>query len=386
MSSRASSRLFTLVVLLAQAWLVALLAVSPAGAVSLWSNSATPDVASYSGGSPFELGVSFTSDVSGTITALRFYKSPMDKGSHTAHLWSSSGALLASAPSNNETAAGWQQVSLLTPVPIQAGAVYVASYSESSGYYPVSRGYFTTGTNNPPLHALADGASARNGVYSYSPGTFPNQSDQSTNYWVDVVFNPNGSSPAPGAPNPALTTSPASLGFGNVTVGNSTLLPVVLTSTGTASLTVSQVAASGAGFSLSGPALPLILAPGNNVTFTIRFAPVGGGSASGSVSVASNSSTSPNVVLLTGTGLKPHSVALTWEASPSPNVIGYNVYRASSSGGPYTRINSAPIAGLAYTDSTVQSGETYFFCSTAIDSSGLESAHSNSVQAVIPFP
>jgi len=49
-------------------------------------------------------------------------------------------------------------------------------------------------------------------------------------------------------------------------------------------------------------------------------------------------------------------------------VAGYNVYRGTVSGGPYTKINSSLVAALDYIDSTVQSGTTYFYVTTAIDS------------------
>ena len=78
-----------------------------------------------------------------------------------------------------------------------------------------------------------------------------------------------------------------------------------------------------------------------------------------------------------------HSVALTWNASTS-TVSGYNVYRSTVSGSGYTKINSSLVALLTYTDSTVQSGTTYFYVTTAVDSSGNESVHSNEVSAAIP--
>jgi len=78
-----------------------------------------------------------------------------------------------------------------------------------------------------------------------------------------------------------------------------------------------------------------------------------------------------------------HSVALTWNASTS-TVSGYNVYRSTVSGGPYTKLNSSLVATLNYTDSTVLSGTTYYYVTTAVDSVGNESAYSNEVSAPIP--
>jgi len=78
-----------------------------------------------------------------------------------------------------------------------------------------------------------------------------------------------------------------------------------------------------------------------------------------------------------------HSVALSWNASTS-TVPGYNIYRNTLSGGTYVRINSSPVVGLNYTDSTVQSGTTYYYVTTAVDSTGVESVNSNQVSAAIP--
>jgi fibronectin type 3 domain-containing protein len=78
-------------------------------------------------------------------------------------------------------------------------------------------------------------------------------------------------------------------------------------------------------------------------------------------------------------------VDLSWNASASA-VVGYNVYRGSQSGGPYTQINSALNATTTYTDATVLGGQTYFYVVTAVDGNNVESTFSNQVQAVVPSP
>lgn len=78
-----------------------------------------------------------------------------------------------------------------------------------------------------------------------------------------------------------------------------------------------------------------------------------------------------------------HSVALTWTASTS-TVTGYNVYRSTVSGSGYTKLNSSLVASLSYSDTNVQTGTTYFYVATAVDSGGDESANSNQVSAAIP--
>jgi hypothetical protein len=183
-----------------------------------------------------------------------------------------------------------------------------------------------------------------------------------------------------------LSISPTSLSFGNVTTNTSSAPQnVTITNTGNSSVTISQITLSGAGYSMTGGSAPVTLTPTQNLILTIQFSPTVAGSVNGSISMASNASGSPATVSLTGTGVVPvqHSVALSWTASTS-TVSGYNVYRATVSGGPYTKINSSLVTVLTYTDSTVQSGTTYYYVTTAVDSSGNESVDSNQVPASIP--
>jgi fibronectin type 3 domain-containing protein len=79
-----------------------------------------------------------------------------------------------------------------------------------------------------------------------------------------------------------------------------------------------------------------------------------------------------------------HSVALSWTASSSPNIDGYNIYRSGTSGGPYSKLNSSLNPGTTYTDSTVVDGSTYYYVTTAVNSGSQESAYSNQAQAIIP--
>ena len=80
----------------------------------------------------------------------------------------------------------------------------------------------------------------------------------------------------------------------------------------------------------------------------------------------------------------PHSVSLTWMPSSSTGV-SYSVYRGTMSGGPYNLLKSG-VSSTAYTDSNVQSGNTYYYVTTAVDASGLQSVYSDEAQAVIPMP
>jgi N,N-dimethylformamidase beta subunit-like protein/uncharacterized protein DUF4082/fibronectin type III domain protein/Big-like domain-containing protein len=149
----------------------------------------TPATADAGDASAVNLGVKFTSDVAGTVTGLRFYKEAANTGTHVGSLWTAGGTLLAQATFTGESASGWQTVSFSTPVTITAGTMYVASYLAPNGHYSVSAAAFASaGTDNPPLHALANSIGA-NGVYAYGGSSaFPTNSFNATNYWVDVLF------------------------------------------------------------------------------------------------------------------------------------------------------------------------------------------------------
>ena len=167
---------------------------------SFWSASTTPANASADDTNAVELGIKFSSTVAGSITGIRFYKGSANAGAHVGHLWSSSGALLATATFTGETANGWQQVNFSSPVAIAANTTYVASYFAPNGGYAYNSGYFSSAFAHSPLQAPANA-----GVYRYgSTGGFPTSSYNATNYWVDVQFKPSS--------NLATTARPAVAG------------------------------------------------------------------------------------------------------------------------------------------------------------------------------
>ncbi|HVT28291.1 MAG TPA: DUF4082 domain-containing protein, partial [Lacipirellulaceae bacterium] len=151
---------------------------------SIWPNDATPTTTDSGSSQAAELGVKFTADQSGFITGLRFYKSAGNTGTHVAHLWSSTGQLLATATFANETASGWQQVNFATPVAITAGQTYIASYHTDSGHYAMDSNYFSSSIDSGMLHVPAAG-----GVYALGATAFPTLTSQASNYWVDVELS-----------------------------------------------------------------------------------------------------------------------------------------------------------------------------------------------------
>ena len=188
--------------------------VTPAAAAScsactIWPSSATPVNPSDPDTGSVEVGVKFKADVNGQITGIRFYKGSANTGTHVGNLWTSSGTKLASVTFSSETASGWQQVSFASPVAITAGTVYVASYFAPAGHYAGDGAYFAaSGVDNVPLHALQDGVSGGNGVYGYgATSTFPTNTFNAANYWVDVVFSTGSAPTVPGAPTNVTATA-----------------------------------------------------------------------------------------------------------------------------------------------------------------------------------
>jgi Domain of unknown function (DUF4347)/Domain of unknown function (DUF4082) len=154
----------------------------------------TPDNPNQSDGvgaaGNYELGTEFISAKAGKIDAIRYYKAPSETGSHTGNIWSSTGTLLGSVAFTNETASGWQQQALTTPINIAANTTYVVSVNANS-YFAVSGNAIATTITNGDLSAVADGS---NGVYNSTPAAFPTASNNS-NYFRDIVFTPTTVTP-----------------------------------------------------------------------------------------------------------------------------------------------------------------------------------------------
>ena len=180
-----------------------------------------------------------------------------------------------------------------------------------------------------------------------------------------------------------LAVSPASMNFANIKVGNSQSQSGTLTAA-SSNVTVSTANWNGSGFSLSGITFPVTIPAGQNVPFTVTFAPQAAGNASGTVSFLSNATNSPTSEQLTGSGVQAssHTVSLSWNPDTS-TFQGYYVYRGAQTGGPYTKISSLQPA-TAFTDATVASATTYYYVVTALGTNSVESGFSNEAVATIP--
>jgi fibronectin type 3 domain-containing protein len=150
---------------------------------------------------------------------------------------------------------------------------------------------------------------------------------------------------------------------------------------------VNSASTSGSGFTLVGGSFPVTLNPNQSTTLQVQFKPTAAGSATGSLTISSNSANNGTVVVsLSGTGTSAaHEVDLSWSApdsSPDP-VAGYNIYRSTGSGASQL-INPSMQTPTSYVDNTVVSGSSYNYIVKSVDSSGAESVPSNQVTVTIP--
>ena len=144
---------------------------------------------------PLELGTKFEAASVGLVTALRYYRHPDDAGDvdvRAGHLWDAGGTLLATAEFSSAAGdSGWQTVELSAPVQLAPGREYVVSYRTQDNYV-AAPGFFGSEFAEPyGVLSAPDGA---NGVFATGAGpSFPTRSFASSNYWVDVAFEPGSS-------------------------------------------------------------------------------------------------------------------------------------------------------------------------------------------------
>jgi hypothetical protein len=187
-----------------------------------------------------------------------------------------------------------------------------------------------------------------------------------------------------------LGVSPTTLAVGSVVVGTSGTASGSLTAGGS-SVTVSAVSSNNSALTVGGLSLPVTIPAGNSAAFTVTFSPQTTGAVTAALTFTSNAQSSTTVETLTGTGMAApvHSVNLSWSASTSSNISGYNIYRAgyASACGSFSKINPALNTGTLYTDSGVVDGANYCYATTAVNTSNEESGYSNVVSNVqVPAP
>ncbi|MFZ0948201.1 MAG: choice-of-anchor D domain-containing protein [Candidatus Sulfotelmatobacter sp.] len=257
----------------------------------------------------------------------------------------------------------------LNPTSQSFGSVTVGSQSNQ----------IVTLTNNSASTVNISQASVSGSGFKLNGVTAPIALNASQSTTFTVTFAPQSTAPASGsvtitsdAPNStlsmplsgtgvalgALGSSPTSLAFGSVRVGNNQALAETVSNTGGSSLTLSQVGISGTGFTLSGITTPVTLTPGQSASFSVSFTPQSASSAGGSLTITSNASNPTLTIPVSGTGTaaagqltaNPSTLALgsvvvgtSGTASGSLNAIAANVTVTAAS----TNNSQFTVGGLA---------------------------------------
>ena len=281
-----------------------------------------------------------------------------------------------------------------TPSNLAFGSVQVGSNSSQSA----------TVTNTGQAAVILSQAAASGAGFTISGLALPVTLNSGQSASFQVVFSPTASGPAAGsvaltsnasnpslsipvtgtalAPAGSLAAAPASLAFGSVQVGGNSSQSATVTNTGTSAVILSQAAASGAGFAVSGLALPVTLNGGQSASFKVVFSPTASGAAGGSVTLTSNASNSTLSIPVTGTAVAPASSLLA--ASPSSLSFSSTQVGSSSnlfatltnSGASTITISQASVTGTAFSISglglplTLAANQSVTFTATFTPPSG----------------
>ena len=300
---------------------------------TIWPGTTVPATLDNGASGPLELGVSFKSDVSGTITGIRFYKSSANTGTHVGRLWGPNGALLASVTFTGETASGWQQANFSTPVAIAANSVYVASYGLTVGHFSANWSYFATaGYNNAPLHAVQ----TPNGVYG-ALGTHPVSTHQSSNYWVDVVFKATSSTA------PTISSQPSSK---TVTAGQTASFSVTASGTAPLNYQWKKNGAAISGATAASYTTPATTSADSGAQFSVVV-----NNASGSVT--SNLATLTVTAATLSLNASPTSLSFGSIDTGATSTLGVTI---TNSGNSSVTISGVSSSGAGFSTSNVSSG------------------------------
>ena len=154
----------------------------------------------------------------------------------------------------------------------------------------------------------------------------------------------------------ALSFSPGTVDFGNVTVGANAFKTITLVSTGTLPVSVNAVAIAGTSFSGSITGLPAILQPSQQMSLKVEFGPSLSGVENGTVTVTTDAATSPVMnIPLTGDGVAPAVASLAASATSlsfGTQTIGSQTSKSvvvTSTGTLPAQITGGTLSGAGYT-------------------------------------
>lgn len=198
-----------------------------------------------------------------------------------------------------------------------------------------------------------------------------------------LIACPAFARPYSGAASIQLSTTALSF---NGSSGNVSSQPLTITVTGTQPVTIRSISISNSTFSVPSISLPVTLSTGQSVTGKVSAQPRSTAQ-TGTLTIGTNVGT--YTVSLTETGTvasTSHQVNLSWKApSTTPVAIdSYQVNRAVSGSNQYSVVGTTTADSTAFTDTSVQSGQTYVYEVLSVAESGNTSNPSNTVTLSIP--
>jgi len=342
---------------------------------------------SVAAGANCTISVTFTPSASGTRRAS---VSITDNASASPQTVSLSGTGTAPAP-----------VVSLSPTQLSLGSLNVGTASTAQTVTLANTGNATLSITSIAVTGSNAGDFAQTNTCGSSVAT-------GANCTISVTFTPSASGPrttslnitdnASGSPQtvsltgtgngPVASLSATSLSFGNQPYdATSTAQTLTLSNPGNAALSITSLAVTGTNASdfAQTTTCGSSVAAGANCAIAVIFTPSGLGTHTAELSISDNAIGSPQTIPLSGTGA--HYMVLSWTASTTSGVVGYNAYRGPASSGPFSQLNSSPVSGTTFTDAGVQAGQTSYYVVTAIASDDVtESANSNVASATVPSP
>lgn len=337
---------------------------------SLWTLASKPTEETAIDRDPVELGVRFQATTGGFVEGIRFYKGFYNTGEHVVSLWTSTGTLIATGVSVNESLSGWQTVMFSSPIAISAGTTYVASY-HSNGFFSVTENYFGSTYANGALKAVDGG-----GVYAYgSTSTFPGNNPGGSNYWVDVIFDAGPNSVPIASDDSGFSVSRN----GTLTISIASLVANDSDPNGDA-LTISAVSnALNGTVSLDTQTGNVIFTPNANYTgpasFSYTLSDGRGGTDQGDVSLTVEEGPVGQSLFQAGEGPgntgyndnAPLELGMKFSASTSGTLTGIRFYKATGDTGPHTgsiwTADGTLIATVTFTNESLSGWQTAKFSS-----------------------
>lgn len=342
--------------------------------------------ATIAAGQSTTLGVKFTPNAAGTFSATVAITS--DASSTATNLSLSgtgvaagTGGQLSANPNTKafgNVAVGTKQSQTVTLTNTGASSVNISQAGASGAGFKIS------GITTPLTLNASQNTTFTISFTPQSAGTVTGNvtiTSDASNSTLTIPLSGIGTTGAAGQ----LTVTPTTLPLGSVVDGSSGTASGSLTASG-AGVTVTAASTNNSVFSVGGLSLPVTIPAGQSASFTVTFSPETSGAASATLTFTSNAQPATTTESLTGTGTaaSTHTVGLSWNASSSSDISGYNIYRAvyTSSCDSFGKINTALNTGTLYTDSGVADGTSYCYAATAVNSSNEESGYSNIVSNV----